>query len=59
MKKGKQPFYRFYMLKRHTHMQISYTPVVQARHGFKILMYTSKGEETNLKFLFIQFRFVW
>ena len=40
-------------------MQISYKPVVQARHGFKILMYTSKGEETNLKFLFIQFRFVW
>ena len=31
MKKAKQPFYWFYMLKTHTHMQISYKPVVQAR----------------------------
>ena len=32
-------------------MQISYKPVVQACHDFKILMYTSKGEEINFKFL--------
>ena len=51
MKKAKKPFYRFYMLQTHTHMQISYKPVVQACHDFKILMYTSKGEEINFKFL--------
>ena len=56
--KAKEPFYRFYVLKTHTHMQISYKPVVQACHDFKILMHTSKGEEINFKFLFIQFRFV-
>ena len=32
-------------------MQISYKPVVQACHDFKILMHTSKGEEINFKFL--------
>ena len=52
MKKAKQPFYWFYML--NTHMQISYKPVVQARHDFKIFMHTSKGKEVNFKFLFIQ-----
>ena len=46
-------FHRFYML-----MQIYYKPVVQACHDFKLLMHTSKGEEINFKFLFIQFRFV-
>ena len=56
MKKAKEPFYQFYMLK--THMQISNKPVVQACHDFKILTHTSKGEEINFKFLFIQFRFV-
>ena len=40
-------------------MQISYKPVVQACHDFKIFMYTSKGREMNFKFLYIQFRFVW
>ena len=54
MKKAKQPFYWFYMLKTHTHMQISYKPVVQARHDFKIFMHISKGKEVNFKFLFIQ-----
>ena len=49
MKKAKEPFYQFYMLK--THMQISNKPVVQACHDFKILMHTSKGEEINFKFL--------
>ena len=53
MKKVKQLFYRFYML-----MQIYYKPVVQACHDFKLLMHTSKGEEINFNFLFIQFRFV-
>ena len=53
MKKVKQPFHRFYMLNTHTHMQISYKPVVQACHDFKILMYTSKGEEINFKFLLL------
>ena len=42
MKKAKKPFYRFYMLQTRTHMQISYKPVVQACHDFKILMLTSK-----------------
>ena len=42
MKKAKQPFYRFYMLKTHTDIQISYKPVVQASLDFKILMHTSK-----------------
>ena len=54
MKKAKQRFYWFYMLKTHTHMQISYKPVVQARHDFKIFMHTSKGKEVSFKFLFIQ-----
>ena len=58
MKKVKQLFYRFYMLKTHTRMQIYYKLVVQACHDFKILMHTSKGEEINFKFLFIEFRFV-
>ena len=45
MKKAKQPFYQFYiMLKTHTHMQISYKPVVQACHDIKIFMHTSKGK---------------
>ena len=35
-------------------MQISYKPVVQARHDFNIFMHTSKGKEVNFKFLFIQ-----
>ena len=35
-------------------MQISYKPVVQARHDFKIFMHISKGKEVNFKFLFIQ-----
>ena len=56
MKKAKEPFYQFYMLK--THMQISNKPVVQACHDFKILTHTSKGEEINFKFLFVQFRIV-
>ena len=51
-KKVKQPFYRFCMLKTHTHMQISYKPVVQAYHNFKIFMHTSKGREINFKFPF-------
>ena len=34
-------------------MQISYKPVVQACHDFKILMYASKGEEINFKFLLL------
>ena len=54
MKKAKQPFYWFYMLKTHTLMQISYKPVVQARPDFKIFMHISKGKEVNFKFLFIQ-----
>ena len=49
MKKAKQPFYWFF---------ISYNPVGRACHDFKILMHTSKGEEINFKFLFIQFKFV-
>ena len=40
------------------HTQISYKPVVQACNDFKILMHTSKGEQINFKFLFIQFRLV-
>ena len=40
------------MLKTYT--QISYTPVVQACHDFKILRLTSKGEQMNFKFMFIQ-----
>ena len=58
MKRAKQPFYQFYMFKTHTHMQISYNSVVQACHDFKIMMHTSKREETNFKFMFIQCRFV-
>ena len=58
MKKAKEPFDQFYVLKTHIHMQISYKPVVQACHDLKILMHSSKGEEINFKFLFIQFRFV-
>ena len=56
MKKAKEPFYRFYILK--TQMQISNKPVVQACHDFKILTHISKGEEINFKFLFVQFRIV-
>ena len=37
-------------------MQISYKPVVQPCHDFKIFLHTSKGEQMNFKFLFIQFR---
>ena len=37
------------------HMQISSKPVVQACDNFEILMHTSKGEQKNFKFLFIQF----
>ena len=37
------------------HMQISYKPVVQACDDFEIFMHTSKGEQINIKFLFIQF----
>ena len=36
-------------------MQISSKPVVQACDNFEILMHTSKGEQKNFKFLFIQF----
>ena len=49
-KKLRNLFYWFYMLKAHTHMQISYKPVVQACHDFKILIHISKGEEINFKF---------
>ena len=52
MKTAKQPFYWFYMLKTHMHMQISYKPVVQACLDLKILMHTLKGEEINFKFFF-------
>ena len=59
MKKSSATFLTgFICLKHtHTHKQISYKPVVQACHDLKILMHTSKGEEINFKFLFIQFRF--
>ena len=46
-----------YIENTHTQMQISYKPVVKLAMT-KILMHTSKGEEINFKFLFIQFRFV-
>ena len=36
-------------------MQISSKPVIQACNDFKILMHTSKGEQINFTFLFIQF----
>ena len=36
-------------------MQISSKPVVQGWDDFVILMYTSKGEQTNFEFPFIQF----
>ena len=36
-------------------MQISSKSVVQTRDDFEILMHTSKGEQINFKFLFIQF----
>ena len=39
-------------------MQISYKSVVQACDNFKILIHSSKGEEINFRFLFIQFRLV-
>ena len=39
-------------------MQISCKPVVQACKDFEILMFTSKGEQIDFKFLFIQFRLV-
>ena len=41
---------------KHTCMQVSYKPVVQACHDFEIFMHTSKGEQVNFKFLVIQFR---
>ena len=37
------------------HMQIPSKPVVQAYDDFEILMHTSRGEQINFKFLFIQF----
>ena len=37
-------------------IQISHKPVVQACDAFIILMHTSKGEQINFKFKFIQFR---
>ena len=37
------------------HMQIPSKPVDQAKDDFEILMHTSKGEQINFKFLFIQF----
>ena len=40
------------------HMQISSKPVVQAWDDFEILMQTSKGEQINVKFLFIQFYYM-
>ena len=40
------------------HMQISCKPIVQAYNDFEILMHTSKGEQINFMFLFIQFRLV-
>ena len=39
-----------YIENTHTCMQISYKPVVQACHDFKILIHISKGEEINFKF---------
>ena len=39
------------------HMHISYKPVVQASDDFEILTHTSKGEQINVKFLFIQFTY--
>ena len=36
-------------------MQISSKAVLQACNDFRILMHTSKGEQMNFKFLFIQF----
>ena len=45
------------MLETHAHAD-SYKPVVQAWHDFIILMHTSKGEQINFKFLFVQFRLV-
>ena len=36
-------------------MQISSRPVVQACDDFENLIHTSKGEQINFKFLFIQF----
>ena len=36
-------------------MQIPSKPVVQACDDFEILKHTSKGEQRNFKFLFIQF----
>ena len=43
---------------KHMQMQISCKPVVQACKDFEILMFTSKGEQIDFKFLFIQFRLV-
>ena len=57
MKRAKQPFYQFYMFKTHTHADFLLNSVVQACHDFKIMMHTSKREETNFKFMFIQCRF--
>ena len=39
-----------YIENTHTCLQISYKPVVQACHDFKILIHISKGEEINFKF---------
>ena len=43
---------------KHARMQISYKPVIQACYDFIILMHTSKREQIDFKFLFIQFRLV-
>ena len=40
---------------KHTNMQISSKPVVQACDDFEILMHTSKEEKIIFKFLFLQF----
>ena len=37
------------------HMQISVKLVAEACDDFKILTHTSKGEQINFKFVFIQF----
>ena len=41
---------------KHSRIQISYKPLVQACDDFKILIQTSRGEQLNFKFVFIQFR---
>ena len=42
-------------VEKHMHMQISVKLVAEACDDFKILTHTSKGEQINFKFLFIQF----